>query len=842
MTKPSPNVDPEKKAARNVAIRASAGSGKTFALTKRYLELLFQGVPPERILATTFTRKAAGEILSRIVSRLAESSIDPIARDQLQKDLGLESLGQAEVETQFLHLVDRLSGAKIGTLDRFFSVAARGLSLDLGLPTGWNVLDSSEDTLLRSESVSDLLSGNSGKELAQLCRLLSKGEVHRQVYQQIDELVAELHEVHREASQQAWEALPRAAELSTPELESYLDTIERFPLSQSPQIAKARDNDIEAVREARWIDIVKKGLGPCVISGTLTYNRKPLPDGLVPAYEAICRHASAVLRNRLVVQNSATYQLLSKFDSHYRDKQFRSGGIRFSDVTALLARAISDDVSIWPNGPAGVEHLLLDEFQDTSTLQWRVIAPLARQCATAESGSFFCVGDPKQAIYRWRGGVAELFDALPKEVASLEWQNLVESYRSSPVVIDFVNRVFESLPSNPVFASDDFLRAVATRWSDRFHPHRSARREKPGYIRLLVAPEEEESGEDEDLHFPFVAHEIASIRDRSPAASIGVLVRENRAVARMLGELRRLGMDASEEGGNPLSRHPAVSLLLSFFDWIDHPGSSASLFHVTRSPLGARLGLVPSTPENDREKIAYQWRRDLFERGYGETVRRLVDVLQPGLQSPAQDALEQLIELAIEYEEDASLRPSAFVRYVERTKVEDPSRSTIRVMTVHQSKGLEFDIVVLPELDKQLRGQNPRFVVGRKDPTSPIEAICRYTNQDEQQLLPENFRKMFEGHKEAVFIESLCILYVALTRAIHAVHMIISPGKSNEKKLPATFAGVIRGALCPKAPAKGETTLFELGDPDWSAKTLLDRTSVDTAAISLSPIRWSSDQ
>jgi len=720
-------------------------------------------------------------------------------------------------------------------------VAARERSLELGLPTGWAVLDTPEDASLRSESVGELLSENSGKELAQLCRLLSKGEVHRQVYQQVDELVRELHEVHGEASQAAWEALPRSAELSTPELDAYLDTIERFPLSQSPAFEKARDKDMEAARDGRWIDVVSKGLGPCVISGSLTYSRKPLPDGLVPAYEAVCRHASAVLRNRLVVQNSATYQLLSKFDKHYRDRQFRTGGIRFSDVTAVLAQAISSDRSIWPDDHSAIEHLLLDEFQDTSTLQWRVLAPLARRCASASVGSFFCVGDPKQAIYRWRGGVAELFDALPKDVPSLKWQNLVESYRSSPVVIDLVNRVFESLPTNPVFASDDFLRGVAIKWSERFQTHRSAGSEKPGFVRLIVAPEQEET-EEEDLHFPYVANEIAHLREQSPGATIGVLVRENRAVAHMLGELRRLGMDASEEGGNPLSRHPSVSLVLSFLDWLDHPGSSASLFHVTRSPLGERLGLDRETTEEEREKVAQKWRRDLFELGYGESIRRLVDLLLPGLSAPAQNALEQLIELAITYDEEGSLRPSAFVRHVEATKVEDPSHSSIRVMTVHQSKGLEFDMVVLPELDKQLRGQTPRFVVGRKDPTSPIDAICRYTNQEEQQLLPENFKRMFEGHKEAVFIESLCILYVALTRAIHSVHMIIGPGKSNEKKLPATFAGVVRGAVCPNTPAKGDTTLFELGDPNWQDHVSMEQAPPACETITLSPIHWMSDQ
>ncbi|MBX9654607.1 hypothetical protein K2Y11_13410 [bacterium] len=219
-----------------------------------------------------------------------------------------------------------------------------------------------------------------------------------------------------------------------------------------------------------------------------------------------------------------------------------------------------------------------------------------------------------------------------------------------------------------------------------------------------------------------------------------------------------------------------------------------------------------------------------------------MNLLEPGLSAAAQNGLEQLIEQAIEYEDDGSLRPSAFVRHVEMTKVEDPSRSTIRVMTVHQSKGLEFDIVVLPELDKPLRGQPPRFVVDRKDPTSPIDAICRYTNQEEQRLLPEKFRKIFEGHKEADYIESLCILYVALTRAIHSLHMIIAPGKPNEKKLPATFSGVVRGAVCPSGIARGETTLFELGEPDWSNRLPPPDSPAEESTLTLSSIRWRSDQ
>ena len=823
----------------NVAIRASAGAGKTFALTKRYLELLFKGVPPERILATTFTRKAAGEILARIVGRLAEAVLNPVARNQLAADLSLPTLGKEEIEKQLASLVDRLSRTKIGTLDRFFSVAARSLSLDLGLPAGWTVLDLSDDARLRELAVGDVLTEDTGKDLAQLSRLLSKGEVHRGIYRQIDELVTDLHEVLADTTKDAWDALPRSAELAVPELAAYLDAIEQFPLESWPVLFKARQKDIENARLGNWMDFVSKGLGKAVASGSPTYSRVAIPDGIQRAYEEVAQHASAVLRNRLVTQNRATHDLLLKYDRHYRDKQFRTGGIRFSDVTRVLADAVPLGMDVWTGGSAGIEHLLLDEFQDTSTLQWRVIAPLARRCAAAREGSFFCVGDPKQAIYRWRGGVAELFDVLGQDIAPLDWQNLVQSYRSSPVVIDVVNQVFGTLATNEVFANDPFLHGVATKWSERFQPHRAARTERPGYVRLVVGPEEDEDDEEEsDILLRFTADEILHLHDQSPGATIGVLVRENRAVARMLSELRRLGLEASEEGGNPLTRSPAVSLILSFLDWLDHPGNSASLFHVTRSPLGDRLGLLPNSSLEKLSAIAQQWRRDFIELGYAETIRRLVDTLQPGLPRSSQSKLEQLLELAINYSSRSTLRPSDFVHYVEETKVDDPSTASLRVMTVHQAKGLEFDIVVLPELDKLLRGQPPRFVVGRENPTSPIDAICRYTNTDEQALLPEKFRKMFDDHRHAVLVESLCLLYVAMTRPIHALHMIIKPAKANEKKLPATFAGVVRAALARSIPAKETAVLFEAGDPNWSDRMSREEVPTLLPSVPLEKIRW----
>src|SRR5205823_867923 len=125
--------------------------------------------------------------------------------------------------------------------------------------------------------------------------------------------------------------------------------------------------------------------------------------------------------------------------------------LRFSDVTFRLADAIG---AIEPERLAfrldgGIRHVLLDEFQDTSPSQWRVLRPLAENVVGTNGGTFFCVGDAKQAIYGWRGGVAEIFDALEGQLPGLEQRSLAESYRSAQPVIDAVNAVFNKLTSHP---------------------------------------------------------------------------------------------------------------------------------------------------------------------------------------------------------------------------------------------------------------------------------------------------------------------------------------------------------------------------------------------------------
>jgi ATP-dependent exoDNAse (exonuclease V) beta subunit len=177
--------------------------------------------------------------------------------------------------------------------------------------------------------------------------------------------------------------------------------------------------------------------------------------------------------------------------------------------------------------------------------------------------------------------------------------------------------------------------------------------------------------------------------------------------------------------------------------------------------------------------------------------------------------LEQLVEKAYDFNATATLRADEFVAFVESTKVADPIPADVRVMTIHQAKGLQFDIVVLPELDGDIVGQPDLVVTHRDDCTLPVDCVCRYASADIQQLLPAPFQRMFEDATDRAVTESLCVLYVALTRAIHGLYAIIPPSTDSERNVPRTQAGWLRAALAGAARAAPAKVLYQHGDPQW---------------------------
>ncbi|HEX4000144.1 MAG TPA: UvrD-helicase domain-containing protein [Pirellulales bacterium] len=821
--------DPENRFP-HIVIRASAGTGKTFQLSNRFLGLAAAGQSPDHILATTFARKAAGEILDRVLLRLAEAADDPKKLSDLKSHLHLPWLDAARCIGLLRGLIDRLHRLQISTLDSFFIRIATSFGLELGLPPGWRIVEAIEDKQLRYEAIQQVLHDHPLSDTSQLVRLLGKGDATRSITDEIADIVSDLYEDYRETggSLDVWQKLPHAQELDDDSLREALAALEALPQLDGKLLNKTRASDFETASARDWAGFISVGLARPLLAGSETYRKQTIPPEFAAAYRPLLDHARAVLLNQLANQTQGTGRLLAHFDDAYRPLKLSRRAMRFDDVTHYLGAALAagrlNDVGYRLD--SGVSHLLLDEFQDTSLAQWAVLRPFARRVTSGEpKRSLFCVGDVKQAIYGWRGGIAELLNALGSELSGLVDDSLTESHRSAPVVIDLVNRVFRGLATNGALCE---YREAAKCWGEQFGEHTTARIALPGQCRLRTAPKAGNnwrSREQQRATLEDAAAIVATAAAENPGRSIGVLVRRNKAVARLIYELReRHHLFASQEGGNPLTDSPAVQLILSLLALADHPGDTVARFHVAYSPLGKAIGFADHADDRAAQHLAADLRARLLADGYGPTIYGWVKSL--ALECGRRDVsrMLQLVEMGYAFDDGKIRRPDEFLAQARERSVEDPLSAPIRVMTVHQSKGLQFDIVVLPQLDEPLVGQPPKLVVGRDSPTGPIERVCRYASEDVQKLLPPEFQRMFECHTERLVSESLCLLYVAMTRAVYSLEMIVAPQHGEKPKgggaaaWPKTFAGILLSALAAGDDAPPESEIFRSGDPDWSGR------------------------
>lgn len=862
MTLPAPTLE---------AMRASAGSGKTYSLTTRYLRILQRGETPDRVLATTFTRKAAGEILGRVLQRLAEAADAEAQSVTLARDLGDPRLSREDFRRQLAGLCRTLHRVSISTLDSFFSRLSQSFRHELQFPAGAMLMESESPTAmqLRLEAVRAVLAEGPLDELIVLLDQLQQGRAQSSVTHALDGLISRLYEVFRQAPREAWFALRVPDAPGDEEVARLLSALDRCAaVATDKRLAKAILGDAQRARDGEWAGFLGRGLAPKVLEN-LTYYNKPFPEEVAMLYHRLIDRGRAELIQRIGRQTEATYHLLRRFDLHYQELRRRRRALLFSDVPYALSAFLTDrpldEVAYRLDGR--VDHLLLDEFQDTSPEQWEILRPFARRIAERSAGgaaaarSLFCVGDVKQAIYGWRGGCAEIFNQLDADLDGLAWESTERSYRSSQVVLDAVNRVFGTLTTNPILSE---CGTDAEGWQAGFQ-HHVAVKSLPGYVELVTSPaapaEEElaenaaglgggERGGEENGgdarpggHEQFVAERIAELAQQHPAASIGVLMRTNDAVRRMIFLLQKRNVNASGEGGSPVDDDPAVEAILAALTLADHPGDTAALFHVSSTPLAPLLGLENDRPEHAAE-VARRIRTRLLSEGYAAVVGEWARRLAPECDVRGAQRLAQLVDLAELHEAGSSLRPADFVRFVRATAVEEPVPARVRVMSIHKSKGLEFDIVVLPELHKKIAAIPPLLLVDRPAPTRPIRAVYRCPDKDIRAAIPE-LQQAYADHRSREIRESLCLLYVAMTRARSTLHLVIPPLQQTEKgavrKESLSHAAILRAAL--RAPDveegfEGEQVLFRAGDPGWDrgAEPLSDALP-STPTVPLAPVR-----
>lgn len=883
---------------RRELIVASAGSGKTFQISSRIIAALADGVEPSAIFASTFTRAAAGEILERVLVRMGRAALDAeqaaALSDQLSELPNPPRARDAGEWRALLHATARrLHAFEIGTLDAWFQRTARAFGHDLGLPPGWTI---AEDTLLadaRADVLDAVLAEGDRGQALQLVREVHGGEARRRVQGSLVEAVESLVEIQSalDPSGPGWTAAgdftaaahagvgthpgddgsagadghaersrERVTERETEgdagqdtDLEGEIDAlIARWreldiPRTKAGSPRKAWENAvgnaIEDIESRDWEKFTSRGLYPKYVDA---------PPGDAPVYSGaeIEQDAIAVLQDTAAIaardlsgvlarRGRALGQLAEAYHDAWRDRVARSGRLGFDDVARHLSGSreptARTDFAYRMGGR--IDRLLLDEFQDTSLLQWRVVAPLLRRVVEGSEpdavGHATVVADPKQSIYGWRGGAPVVLRALGEEL-HFSRDTMAGSYRSCRPVLDTVNRVFEGIEDTAVIRKEPRDVEPAQRWRDDFEAHTVALRPgettRPGEVALWVGP-----GKNPDEGaglFEWAADRVAALFDAHPRASIGVLTRTNRTVARLITELASRGVPASEEGGTRIADSPEVVAVLSLLRIADHPSDRLARWHVAAGPLGSAVDYADPADDAGAVRVSRLLRRRLVEDGYGDTLRTISERVHEDADARGRKRLGQLVQLGHAWDAsgDAGVRVDPFVRRALEAKAELPGEARVRVMTIHRSKGLEFDVVVLPELHASMFGGGPGGAPavsyrpdGHGRPTHVFPSMPSWQG------------RLFDGHpelagalgqaREAGLRDALGVLYVAMTRARHALHLLV-PEDPEAKSRARSPARILVERLAPGAFDDGyewlpgaERPLWQHpeGDPEWDA-------------------------
>ncbi len=810
----------------NTLISASAGSGKTEALARRYIALLDLEVPPGRILALTFSRKAAAEFLERILGLLASTVTD-------SRPLDLQPYRPPLRPERALELLRRIIGSfhqlQLSTLDSFFAFILRAWPYEFGIEGDLNVLDeaSTEETLETVLSIAlNSLPPEEQQSFASTLDQAALTTTQPSPLKILRDLFAHARQIWLSdpvlerwgSSSTIWSTLPPWCHAPT-----FSKASEKFLKLLADEIP-AKDRDLLPKATELLEDLSKVALGQTAPSGAQTVlenlrkfvdrtkdhfllaRRKiPLSSKARHAADELCQ---ALLRARLEDHLESTRSigsLLRSFEAVWSRSAPHNGLLNFADLNrALLGEFLPPSQTAPLDGSVlgyrldgWFDHWLLDEFQDTSRLQWRALEPLLGEILQDPGGgrSAFFVGDTKQAIYGWRGGDPTLFEHIGSYYSSnLQSQTLDHSWRSGPDLLKLVNHLFgQSSPLEKAFHP-----ASVDRWREQWRDHQSNRPNLSSWAGVFQLTAEAKKEDSEDQKLQAVVAAVASIRQAHPEASIGILYRSNADVVEATSALRAAGFQATREAAVHLAEdNPAGKALLAALRFLHDPRDTLSRGHLHilnhHHPFQIKKQPVDFF---DPASVSIFLRHSLHRIAQNGLVRWAEaflahcfppDLRQAFLSSRIEDLLRTLQLVDIE----APRLPSTAVRHLEHATLSDPPGArSIQVMTYHKSKGLSFDATIVPLFarpNNSLYAQHRLHV--EKDPhTGRARWILRAPNQLVCDLDP-TLSDARSRHAANLAYEELCCLYVSLTRSRQILTLLLPP-----KPLGSSALSVINAA------------------------------------------------
>jgi len=714
----------------HLAYSASAGSGKTFALSVRYISLLFMGESPSSILAATFTNKAAAEMRQRVVDSLRSLGDNEAFLNAVLVETGLtrEALfaKQPEVLARFLS-----HSSYIVTLDSFFSSILRSASLEIGLEPDFVTKTEGEDEL--EKHFLDEVQANG--LLSNLVKLAIDIEDNRfgkifdlmQNFYKVDPLLAEQKESNLVLAKQeeACEVLRLKIIKALIDAGAAARCMKQFETKSIKELFAKKLFEKETLGEHSWF----KKVANDELEGLYAYLKMELAKW-AEAREAI------VLHNLFTIYDYYKNANITNAKS--------SGVLSFDDLTYFTYRLLHESISkefLYFKIDSKFKHILLDEFQDTSTLQFLLLKPLIDEIfagqGQSEFKSFFYVGDTKQSLYRFRGGVEELFDKVAERYG-IEVLPMDTNYRSAKNVVEQVNKWFEPTMKDYV-------------------PQKSREGAPEGYVEV-VCPSTS-SGDSAVIEPAEVIDEAVKQAKRLLDSGVDVdeiafLVSTNKDGQTLQEACQHEGIEVLLKTSSSLKNMPKIAALVAMTEY---------LFFGNRIDAEAMLLNVGKT----LDEVDVSWFSAFM------SPLQVVDKLVREFGYFNEDLnILKLLEFASSYNDIPT-----FVEEFKSSSIAVASNTVhgAKIMTIHGSKGLEFEYVIL--LDKLTRkNADKSALLYHYDESLHIDKILYRTKGREN--FDTEYAQIVEERKVSSAKDSMNVLYVALTRAVAGMIIVRKPKDS----------------------------------------------------------------
>lgn len=916
-------------------VSANAGAGKTHVLKTRVLRLLLAGSEPERILCLTYTKAAAAEMEQRVFGDLAQwaTVADDKLRAALQELLGRRATAEEEARARrlFARAIETPGGLKVQTIHAFCERLLQRFPLEAFVPPGFAILDDEMGGRLRRESIDDVLRrATSGGDPA-LADALTAVVVHAQG-ERFEDLMASA------LAEREWlDAIDRLGD-DTEDALTILEGLYRRALGLSPgDTADGLTANLHDIVDAATIQhavrVLSGGLKTdqrlaaalaeaarttagarlaALMSAFLTEKREPrsdkafitktiqdsepgLTDGLRKARDRFAKLLAKRDAARALEATMALVRLASVVRERYVAAKTARAVLDFDDLVIRTVSLLSgQDMTAWVlyKLDGGIDHILVDEAQDTSPEQWRIVESLAReffagQGANEKVRTIFAVGDEKQSIYSFQGADPQKFAAMgayferSAKTADQKWRRvaLELSFRTVPTVLRAVDRVFADPNRTPGLTARD----------EAIH-HEAKRIGHAGLVEIWE-PEPYEPPNPSPAFDPLgekppssavrrLADRIADtiqgwITGKETLASTGraiqpgdvmILVRRRRPFAPiMVAALKARGIPVAGADRMVLGEQLAVKDLVALAQVLALPEDDLSLAAVLKSPLfdlddDALLAIAPERPgslykallaaaKTDRRFVPAaeqlkSWRQiadylppyemfvQILDRDGGR--RKLLSRLGP----EAAEAIDEFLDLALAYDDRAPPSLAGFLTALAETRHEikrdlEHGQNQVRVLTVHGAKGLEAPIVFLPDTCQTGRARGSGLVGLDIERPTGIEPPCLWTVAGSGRLPVVAEARDETGRAEGE--ESNRLLYVAMTRARDRLY--VAGWETAQKRNAACWYDKIKDALSDGAASAGGSVALRLEEPQTAAPEDKQKAS-ERAIVALEPPAW----